>query len=75
MLTDSTEKIAETVPEKKICESCGEEFSCGAKLGECWCFAVEMKAETLAELKENFNACLCENCLSNYKLKLLEQVI
>jgi hypothetical protein len=49
--------------DKIICESCGEEFSCGANVGECWCFEVEVKAETLAKLRENFNNCLCWNCL------------
>ncbi len=56
-------KTVETVSEKLICESCGKEFSCGAKVGKCWCFAVEPKAETLAELRETFESCLCKNCL------------
>jgi len=59
-------KITETVSEKIICESCGEEFSCGANVGECWCFAVELKAETLTEMRENFKKCLCEKCLNSY---------
>jgi hypothetical protein len=54
---------AENVSDKLICESCGKEFSCGANVGECWCFAVEVKAETLAELRENFQSCLCRDCL------------
>lgn len=59
--------ITESVTEKKICESCGVEFSCGANIGECWCFAVDVKAETLAELRKNFESCLCENCLKEIK--------
>lgn len=59
MADDSFEKIAE----KLFCESCGAEFSCGANVGECWCFAVELKAETLAELREGFKNCLCQDCL------------
>jgi hypothetical protein len=51
------------LPDKIICESCGEEFSCGASVGECWCFDVELKAETSVELREDFKNCLCENCL------------
>jgi hypothetical protein len=31
MLTDSIEKSAETYSRKMICESCGEEFSCGVE--------------------------------------------
>jgi hypothetical protein len=70
--------IIEGVSEKLICESCGEEFSCGANVGKCWCFSVELKAETATELREDFNSCLCENCLSKYqksvKNKNLEKV-
>ena len=67
-----TKKLPETakgITEKSICERCGEAFSCGARVGECWCFAVEVKAETLAELREDFKNCLCENCLNKIKLK------
>ena len=56
-------ETAEAVSENSICESCGEAFSCGANLGECWCFAVEVRAEILAELREDFENCLCQNCL------------
>lgn len=56
-------KPVENISEKSICESCGKEFHCGANVGKCWCFDVELKAETLAELREDFKSCLCENCL------------
>ncbi|MDQ3322613.1 MAG: cysteine-rich CWC family protein [Acidobacteriota bacterium] len=63
MAEDSIEKIAEKVSERMICESCGKEFSCGAKIGKCWCFAVELEAASLAKLREDFKSCLCGNCL------------
>ncbi len=53
------------ITSKNICESCGNEFSCGADTGKCWCFERNLAPETLAELKENFNNCLCEKCLAN----------
>lgn len=59
-MTDKTEKENMAV---KICESCGEEFSCGANVGKCWCFAVEVEKKTLAKLLENYKSCLCEDCL------------
>ncbi len=62
-------KIVENISEKAICESCGEEFFCGASVGKCWCFDVELKAETLAELREDFNNCLCQDCLEKLKDK------
>ncbi|MDQ3749805.1 MAG: cysteine-rich CWC family protein [Acidobacteriota bacterium] len=67
MFAESTKKVSEKVTDKLICESCGEEFSCGANVGKCWCFAVKLKAETLSELRENFESCLCEDCLKGIK--------
>jgi len=63
MFAESIENTGEKVSDKLICESCGKEFSCGANVGKCWCFAVELKTETLAELRKNFQSCLCEDCL------------
>ena len=57
-------KTVENSAEKLICESCGAEFSCGANVGKCWCFEIDLKAETLAEFKESYNNCLCQDCLS-----------
>ena len=53
----------ETTLDNLVCESCGKEFSCGAQKGNCWCFEVELKAETLEDLRENFKNCLCAECL------------
>ncbi len=65
MIAESLEDFTRKVSDKLICESCGKEFSCGANVGECWCFTVELKAETLTELRGNFESCLCEDCLEN----------
>jgi hypothetical protein len=62
-------KVAEIISDKLICESCNNEFFCGANVGECWCFAVEVEAETLADLRERFNSCLCEDCLLKFPKK------
>ncbi len=67
MFAESIKITDEKVTDKLICESCGKEFSCGAKIGKCWCFAVELKANSLAELRENFKSCLCEDCLKGIK--------
>jgi len=50
-------------PETKTCESCGKDFSCGANVAECWCFGVDLNKETLAKLQEDFESCLCRDCL------------
>jgi hypothetical protein len=47
----------------KTCESCGTDFSCGAVAEKCWCFEIDLKKETLADLRENFKNCLCQDCL------------
>ncbi|MCY7347884.1 MAG: cysteine-rich CWC family protein [Pyrinomonadaceae bacterium] len=75
MFAEFTENAAEKVSDKITCESCGVEFSCGANVGKCWCFAVEMKAETLAELREDFNHCLCEDCLSKFSKEIFTKFV
>jgi hypothetical protein len=51
--------------EKLTCEACGESFECGAKSGTCWCFDLAIEPESLALLREQFQNCLCFNCLQN----------
>ncbi len=63
MVTEETEKISDKI----ICEACGKDFNCGANIGKCWCFEVELKAETLAKLREDFKNCLCQDCLRKIK--------
>jgi hypothetical protein len=53
----------EILSEKLKCESCGDPFECGAKSGSCWCFSVAIEPQSLAQLKEQFQNCLCFNCL------------
>jgi len=57
----------ETLSAKNICESCGKEFSCGMKAGSCWCFELELKEETLEDLREDFKNCLCQDCLKKVR--------
>jgi hypothetical protein len=59
--------------EKLICESCGEDFSCGAKTGKCWCFEIDLTEEKLANLKENFDNCLCPKCLITEPISLQKE--
>ena len=49
--------------ESSICESCGDEFTCGATLKGCWCMKVNLTDEVREKLKTKFNDCLCPNCL------------
>ena len=61
------------LPEKKICEVCHKEFSCGATIGKCWCFEVEISQETLEQLKQDFQNCLCEDCLKKIEKEVNEE--
>ena len=54
-----------TSPEPLTCEACGKFFECGAKTGKCWCFAVAIEPQNLAQLKERYQNCLCQECLQN----------
>ncbi len=50
--------------ERKItCENCGEEFSCAAQTGECWCFKIEIPPPVSAKISREFSDCLCRKCL------------
>ena len=58
-----TAGFSEKTEDKLICESCGKEFFCGVNIGKCWCFEIDLEKETLAELRQDFKNCLCQNCL------------
>ena len=51
-------------PKQKVCEACGETFSCCALAGPCWCDEVKISKETLAILRARYADCLCEKCLN-----------
>jgi len=46
-----------------VCESCGNNFSCGASLSGCWCSEIKLSEEARAELKRRYRDCLCRECL------------
>ncbi len=51
--------------ETKVCESCGEEFGCGAGSETCWCFDLEVSAAATAAIAEKYTQCLCPKCLGS----------
>jgi hypothetical protein len=46
-----------------VCESCGNEFRCGATIRGCWCTEVKLTDEVRTDLRSKFNDCLCRECL------------
>jgi hypothetical protein len=50
--------------EQKVCESCGEEFPCGANSEDCWCFSEIIEPKSLEMIAKEFSNCLCPICLT-----------
>lgn len=48
------------------CDSCGEDFLCGAGLTGCWCMEIKLDAPTRAKMRPQFRDCLCRNCLESF---------
>lgn len=62
-MIESTERFNNS---PAFCESCGEQFGCGAKLDGCWCNDMKLVDDAAEILKEKFDKCLCPKCLENY---------
>jgi Cysteine-rich CWC len=58
---------------ESACESCGEEFACGASLAGCWCSEVKLDDAARAELRARFRRCLCRACLEGYAARGAEE--
>ena len=55
--------FSEKFKSKSVCESCGNEFTCGATLKGCWCMKVDLTDEIRNEMRSKFKDCLCADCL------------
>jgi len=51
---------------QKICSKCGKEFGCQSDSRGCWCEDLHIKTETLTQLRNEFDNCLCPECLAQY---------
>jgi hypothetical protein len=60
------EALAQALTRQRLCESCGNDFTCGAGLRGCWCSEIKLSDETRAELKSRFKDCLCSDCLRTF---------
>jgi iron complex transport system permease protein len=50
----------------KTCSRCGQRFGCGQGKPGCWCEAVELRAQTLAEIRAVAEDCICPACLAGF---------
>ncbi len=48
--------------EKEICPKCKKEFIC-SKSNKCWCFEFGLDSNQLENIAENYESCLCPNCI------------
>jgi hypothetical protein len=51
-------------PKQKICQACGTQFPCSSPSSPCWCDDVKVSRQTLAELRTQYDECLCPKCLT-----------
>lgn len=47
----------------KQCSKCGATFACSSEAKGCWCESLKLNPQTLSELRQRYDDCLCENCL------------
>jgi hypothetical protein len=66
MLRELTEFIIPSSRPPRECEACGKQFVCGASLKGCWCFGFKLSAETRRQLRERYQDCLCQDCLTKF---------
>jgi uncharacterized protein (UPF0212 family) len=47
----------------KYCPRCGNKFSCSAS-PRCWCYEISLSPATLEFIENNYDSCLCPQCLT-----------
>ena len=50
--------------EMKKCARCNNLFGCGAS-GKCWCFEVSLTPLALKYVEDQYDGCLCPECLQH----------
>jgi hypothetical protein len=50
----------------KKCPKCQATFTCCNETSGCWCETIRLEKETLLHLRENYNNCLCKDCLEKF---------
>ena len=48
--------------EKEVCPRCKQKFDC-SKSNKCWCFEIGLETEQLEKLGNEYDGCLCKNCI------------
>ena len=56
----------------KQCSKCKSTFECCNERSGCWCERLQIAPETLLELRQAYDNCLCPNCLTDYSLNAIK---
>lgn len=57
----------------KTCKKCQQSFVCRAEnIAACQCSQIQLSPAALSNMKEQFEDCLCTNCLVEYSKKTME---
>ena len=59
---------------QKNCSKCGKAFNCCNEVPGCWCENVQLDQKALDALKNEFDNCLCSECLKEYEGKVADSV-
>jgi len=59
------EKKAAKNLDPSSCPKCGEAFHCSTS-SKCWCYEIDVPADTMEKLQEEYDGCLCPDCLKEY---------
>jgi len=51
--------------EQKKCPRCGNTFVCSTS-AKCWCFEIDVPADTMEIIQEKWQGCLCPDCLKSF---------
>ncbi|MCB0822314.1 MAG: cysteine-rich CWC family protein [Bacteroidales bacterium] len=51
--------------EPSRCPKCGNTFHCSTS-SKCWCYEIDVPAEVMEKLQQEYIGCLCPECLKTY---------
>ena len=57
----------------KNCSRCKKPFVCSNETKGCWCETLMLDTTTLNLLRNEFNDCLCKDCLQVYAANIISQ--
>jgi hypothetical protein len=56
---------------EKICPRCNAVFTCqNHSIEKCWCFYEPVDGELLNYLAENFDGCICRDCMIEVRINI-----